>query len=615
MIRKNHLILNNRLEEIVDPSFLKDLSVKELKKLAEEIRLFLIEEISKTGGHLASNLGAVELSIALHYVFNSPFDDIIFDVSHQIYTHKILTGRAREFKSLRKHQGLSGYANYQESIHDKWESGHAGTSISALMGYLKANQLKGIKNEAVALVGDASITNGTNMEALNILASEKDLKGIIVINDNKMSISGNVGSFSKILAKMRGSKFFNKIKRAFKKITPKFIYNFLSKVKRGFKAFIQSTNIFEDMGYVYLGPIDGNNLDELIRTFKQAKKLKKSVVIHTVTKKGKGYPQAENDNDGKYHGVGPFDLDRGLKVEESSDISWSEAISLIIEDLTTTNDIYVIMPAMLVGSKFLNYQEKHPQRIIDVGIAEEHAAVMASAMALNGINVFLAYYSTFSQRAFDQILNDIARPNIRVVIGIDRAGFVGEDGSTHQGIYDVSMFLSMPNVIITMPRNIIEAYGLLKYAYQQNKPFVIRYPRGTTNFVDFKETSEIKPSWELICKGTLGVIISYGPVLTEIEELLKSNNLNYSICNARFIRPIDEQLLRELLINNQKIVVYEEIHASGSLYQLILDYCAKNDFYNEVIAVNAYNKVIDQGTVLENKATAKISLTDLLEVL
>ncbi len=609
------MILNDKFNKIKDPSFLKDLSKKELKTLAEEIRIFLIDKISKTGGHLASNLGAVELTIALHYVFDSPFDDIIFDVSHQIYTHKILTGRASEFDKLRKHDGLSGYANYQESVHDKWESGHAGTSISALMGYLKANSLKGIKNESVALVGDASITNGTNMEALNILASETDLKGIIVINDNKMSISSNVGSFSKMLAKMRGSKFLNKIKRTFKKITPKFIYNFLSKVKRGLKAFLQATNIFEDMGYVYIGPIDGNNLNELINAFMQAKKMKKSVVIHTVTKKGKGYTRAEKDFDGEYHGVGQFDIDTGLQLERSNYLSWSEAISSIVEYLTISEDIYVIMPAMLVGSKFLNYQEKYPNKIIDVGIAEEHAAVMASAMALNNVNVFLAYYSTFSQRAFDQILNDIARPNIKVVIGIDRAGFVGEDGSTHQGIYDVSMFLSMPNVIITMPKNIKEAAGLLKYAYNQSNPFVIRYPRGSTLFEDFKEITEIKPSWELVHKGSEGTIISYGPILDEIKELVINENLSYTICNARYIRPLDETLLKEILSTNKKIVVYEEIHASGSLYQLILDYMAKNKLTNEVTAINAYNKVVDQGTVLENKEDAKISLKDLLKVL
>ncbi len=601
------------LKEIKDPSFLKDLSKKELKELAEEIRLFLIDKISKTGGHLASNLGVVELSVALHYCFNSPVDDLIFDVSHQSYTHKILTGRAKEFDSLRKENGLSGYANYKESIHDKWESGHAGTSISALMGYLKSNQLKNINNNVVAVVGDASITNGTNMEALNILAGEKDLKGIIVLNDNKMSISGNVGSFSKMLAKMRGSNSLNKVKRGFKKITPKFIYNFLAKIKRAIKALLQAKNIFEDMGYIYLGPIDGNNINELIKAFEQAKKLKKSVVIHAVTKKGKGYQQAENDEEGNYHGVSPFDLELGLELNNENNLSWSEAISNIIEELTIKEDIYVIMPAMLVGSKFLSYQVKYPNKIIDVGIAEEHAAIMAASMSLNNINVFLSYYSTFSQRAFDQILNDIARPNLKVVIGIDRAGFVGEDGSTHQGIYDVSMFLTMPNVIITMPRDIKEAAGLLKYAYKQTSPFVVRYPRGNTKKEDIIEVEPIKPSWEIINRGNKGAIISYGPVLNEIKELVIGDNLDYTICNARYIRPIDDELLKEILVNHEKVIVYEEIHASGSLGQLILDFCAKNNLKNNVVLVNAYNKVIDQGTVLENKKAAKVSLADLLE--
>lgn len=607
--------LMSNLREIKDPSFLKDLSKKELKELALEIRAFLIEHISVNGGHLASNLGAVELTIALHYVFNSPSDSFIFDVSHQIYTHKILTGRASGFSELRSYGGLSGYANYKESVHDKWESGHAGTSISALMGYLTANKLKGIKSDVIAIVGDASITNGTNMEALNLLGGSPDLKGIIILNDNKMSISKSVGAFSRMLTKMRGSRKVNNVKNFFKKITPKCFYNLFSRIKRSIKAFLQNKNIFEDMGYTYIGPIDGNNFDDLITALNQAKKMETSVVIHTLTTKGKGYSHAEEDKEGSYHGVAPFDKDSGLSLNNGSKPSWSEVISLSIEKLTVKKDIFVIMPAMLVGAKFLRYQEKYPNKIIDVGIAEEHAAVMAASLALNNVNVFLPLYSTFSQRAYDQILNDIARPNLKVVIGIDRAGFVGEDGSTHQGLYDVSMFLSMPNVVVTMPINMEEAYGLLKYAFNQNNPFVVRYPRGSTKLMDLDNVEEIKPSWEVILKGNKGAIISYGSLLNDIKEMIVNESLDYTVCNARYIRPIDEEVLKEVLQSHKKIVVYEETHASGSLYVLILDFIQRNNLNNEVISLSTYNKVINQGTVNDNRNEAKISLNDLKEVL
>ncbi|MCK9234306.1 MAG: 1-deoxy-D-xylulose-5-phosphate synthase [Acholeplasmatales bacterium] len=603
----------SNLKAIKDPNFLKELSLSELTNLAEEIRSFLIENIKKTGGHLASNLGVVELTIALHYVFNSPLDSIIFDVSHQSYTHKILTGRINDFPTLRKAQGLSGYASYHESVHDKWESGHAGTSLSALFGYLKANQLKGKKDEVIAVVGDASITNGTNMEALNLLASEKDLKGIIVINDNKMSISKSVGAFSKVLTNLRGSPFLGKLKAFFKKITPAFIYRFFGRLKRAFKALLQRQNIFEEMGYVYIGPFDGNNLKELIGAFKAAKKLNKSVVIHTITQKGKGYSPAESDLKGVYHGVEPSVI--GTSSKENNKISFSEAISVIIEKLTEKEDIFVVMPAMLMGTKFLAYQKKYPRRIIDVGIAEEHAAVMSASLALNGVNVFLPLYSTFSQRAYDQILNDIARPNLKVIIGIDRAGFVGEDGSTHQGLYDVSMFLSMPNVSVTMPKDMKEAAGLLKYAFSKNQPFVIRYPRTNTELITLDEITPLAPSWELLRKGKKGIIISYGPILLEIEKLLIANNFDFSLCNARYIRPLDEKLLKELLKEHQLLIVYEETHASGSLYQFILAFAMENGFKNQIIALNAYNKIINHGTIEDNRKAAALSMADLKRVI
>ncbi len=601
------------LNQIKDPTFLKTLKPKELEKLAQEIRSFLIEKISITGGHLASNLGVVELTLGLHYVFDSPKDTIIFDVSHQAYTHKILTGRANMFDSLRKYDGLSGYASYKESVHDKWESGHAGTSISAMAGYLYANEKLGKDDYVVSVVGDASIMNGTNMEALNFLGQDKSKKGIIIINDNNMSISKNVGALSIFLSKLRGSKFSLGLRKVLDKITPNIIWRFFRRIKRAIKAIFQVGNMFEDMGYIYIGPINGNNVKKVIKTLQLAKKMRKNVIVHMVTTKGKGYPYAEKDLIGSYHGVSAFDKDTGLEMAETNDyISWSQGIANIVEKLAEPLDLFVVMPAMLVGARFIDFQKKYPNRIIDVGIAEEHAAVMSAALSLNKINVFLPFYSTFSQRAYDQILNDIARPNLRVVIGIDRAGFVGDDGSTHQGLYDVSMFLSMPNVVVTMPRNLDEAYGLFKYAYEQKNPFVIRYPRGSVKKAVLNETKPLKPSWEQISFKEKGYLISYGPFLDELLEIIEEENLDISVINARYINPIDEKLLTKILKTNKPLLVYEHTHASGSLYQKILSFMAKGGFGNKIRALNVYDKVITHGTLLDNMAEAQVSKKEII---
>ena len=604
------------LNQIKDPAFLKTKNLKELESLTEEIRVFLIDHISETGGHLASNLGVVELSIALHYVFDSPKDTFIFDVSHQAYVHKILTGRASEFNTLRQQGGLSGYASYKESIHDKWESGHAGTSIAAQVGYLYANELNNIEADVISIVGDASITNGTNMEALNLLGSDSKHKGIIVLNDNKMSISKSVGSLSNFLMRLRGSKLNNFIRKVFDKILPDFLFRMFRQIKRSVKALFQARNMFEDIGYVYIGPIDGNNLKRLIKTLEYVKKMKRSVVLHVVTQKGKGYKYAEDDIEGSYHGVSPFDKETGVTLSHPNGRpTWSEVISTIIEKLEEERHIMVVMPAMLVGAKFTDFQQKYPHRIVDVGIAEELAADMSAALALNKVDVFLPLYSTFSQRAYDQILHDIARPNLKVVIGIDRAGFVGEDGQTHQGLYDISMFLSMPNVTVTMPRNMAEAYGLLRYGFNQSGPFVIRYPRGKTVKMPLTNQTEIGLSWEMLKEGSRGMIISYGPVLDDILARLSEENLDYGVMNARYINPIDTDMLEAVLKTEQSLLVYEQTHASGALYQKILDYMAQNNYHNKIVSMSTYNKVISHGTLEDNMNDAGLSLDDLVATL
>ena len=581
------------LTDIKDPSFLKEMNHKELKKLADEIRLFLIDSITKTGGHLSSNLGTVELIIALHYVFTSPDDVIVYDVGHQAYTHKILTGRAKEFDSLRQTNGLSGYINYKESIHDQWESGHAGTALSALLGILYAKHMKGEAGEGIAVIGDASITNGIAFEALNLLGNDNKTRGIIILNDNAMSISKSVGSISKALTKFRSMKIVLKWKRIWTSILPGFIVRFLGRVKRGLRGFLQRQNIFEDLGYMYIGPIDGHDIKGLIYSLKRIQKIKKSVVLHIITEKGKGHQEAENDRVGTYHGLSK--PSNGKKIG----ISWSELISINMIELQKHVKTFVIMPAMEVGAQFSTFAAQFNDRYIDVGIAEEHAATMAASMAHQGVKVFLPLYATFAQRAFDQILNDIARSNHHVVFGIDRSGIVGEDGSTHQGLFDVSMFYLMPNMVITMPYHAKEASNLLYYGFMmQSHPFVMRYPRGTVLFDKAEEKvefEEITPTWTYLKKGSNINLISYGPSLDLLIQASDNLKLDASIINARFIKPMDENMLHEICKTNQPIFVYEECSNTGSLYPQILKFMAKHHYHNRITEMSITDQVVEHG--------------------
>lgn len=598
-----------KLEDIKDPSFVKNLSRKELDVLASEIRDFLIENISKTGGHLASNLGVVELSIALHYVFNSPDDKFIYDVGHQTYTHKILTGRAADFKSLRKIDGLSGYANRSESKHDYFEAGHSSTSLSALAGLLFTNG----KNSNIAIIGDASISGGEAMEALNYLGA-LNKKSIIILNDNKMAISKNVGALSNFLTGLRGNSYTIGASNVIKKIFPKFIYNFFEQIIRSIKGFLQPKNIFEDLGFQYFGPINGNDMKSLIRVLKKAKKLKTKCVIHVITEKGKGYKYAEEDKVGDYHGVGSFDIETGYPTKPKEGyVSYSEIISEGNIKLEEKYNQYIVTPAMINGCKLAKFGEMYPDKLLDVGIAEAHAATMVASMALSGNKVFLPMYSTFSQRAYDQILHDIARHDVNVVIGIDRAGIVGEDGSTHQGLYDVAFFNHIPNITITMPSTPEEAWGLLDYGFSINHPFVIRYPKMSVkcNLNDVKAITINNPSWEIINEGNKGILITYGPRIISIKDKIIKNNMDITVVNARFIRPLDYNMLDKIFNMNKPILIYEEVVESGSMALDILKYAnGKNvkidmmSFKDEFIPHGAINDILkrynmDDDSVIE----------------
>lgn len=567
------------LENIKDPSFVKKLTIKELKILASEIREFLIQNISQTGGHLSSNLGVVELTIAIYYVFDPEEVSFLFDVGHQCYTHKILTGRAKEFKTLRQFGGLSGYINKEESKYDIWESGHSSTSISAMSGIMLAS-----KKRCLSVIGDSSIMNGVAFEGLNFLGQIKDINPIIILNDNKMGISKSVGALSRAFTRLRGSSFHRGMKRVLIKIFPNCIHSFFHRMKRSLKAFIQRDNIFEDLGFDYYGPYDGNDLNMLIKVLKRIKTQKEPLVLHIHTKKGKGYTPSESDTTGDFHGVEPFDIETGKpKVKDTKHWSYSLLVSKYLIEKRKNTPFKVITPATKAGAKLQAFDELYPTDLYDVGIQEEHAAVMAAGMALAKADVVLLMYSTFSQRAYDEMLNDIARQDLKVIIGIDRAGIVGEDGVTHQGIYDVSMFMSMPNVCVTMPKDAKEAIGLFNYAFNQKHPFVIRYPRDKFEIeeLDYNYTCDL--SWEYLTNGSKGILISYGPDVKRIAKIVNDNQLDLTVVNARSLRPIDENMLHELFKKNQNILLVEQVVSSGSLYDRILEFKEENNYTSKVV--------------------------------
>ena len=564
---------------IKNPSFLKKMSVFELEELSRNIRNFLIDKISITGGHLSSNLGIVDLTIAIHKVFNAPKDKIIFDVGHQSYTHKILTGRAHEFDKLRQYNGLSGFQKMSESIYDCYEAGHSSTSLSAALGYAIARDLDKKKHNVVAIIGDGSIGNGLAYEALNHIGS-LNTKLIVILNDNEMSISKNVGAIHNTLDKIRSNFKNEKIKKV--PYLGKKIKSGTKLIKESFKKiYMKEGYLFEEFGFTYYGPINGHDYDEMISYLEMAKKSNRPVLLHVITEKGKGYKYAESDIEGIWHGISPFDKETGIiKSKNDGLISWSEVISNHLIDIAKTNkDIIAITPAMANGSKLNKFKEIYKDRFIDVGIAEEHALVMANSMAIAGKKPFVSIYSTFLQRGYDQVFHDIARMDSNVVIGIDRAGIVGEDGETHQGLYDIAFLNHIPNMIIAAPKNSSEAKGILEFAFNSKHPFAIRYSKQRIEYNN--ESLVISDySWEEIKKGSDAVIITYGDFVNNakiIANNLKKDKLNVGIINARFIKPIDTSMLDKIIKTKKPIIVYEEACLIGSLGSMISSYIVNSN--------------------------------------
>lgn len=611
------------IKDIKNPKFLKKLKINELEQLSIDIRNYIIDSVSKTGGHLSSNLGVVDLTIAIHKVFDSPKDKIIFDVSHQCYTHKILTGRAKEFTNLRQLNGLSGFQKREESIYDSYEAGHSSTSLSSALGMALARDKQNKKHNIIAIIGDGSMGNGLAYEALNHIGSIKT-KLIIILNDNEMSISKNVGGLHNSLDKIRANYKYNNAKDKTKNILNKIpiigspISITIKKIKSSIKKmYLNEGFLFEELGIKYYGPINGHDYKELISYLEMAKKETEPVLIHVITEKGKGYLPSEQDKIGAWHGVGAFNVETGnfLKKEDGL-VTWSEVISNHLIELTNKNkDIIVITPAMAGGSKLLKYKELYPENFIDAGIAEEHALVLANGISIEGLIPFVSIYSTFLQRGYDQVIHDIARMNTHVIIGIDRAGIVGEDGETHQGIYDLTFLLPIPNLIISTPKDSIEAGNLLYTAMLSKRPFAIRYSKDKLKYQ--KEKYQIIPigSWETIKKGKDAVLITYGSLIEKsikIKEKL-SKEIDLSIVNARYQKPIDEKLFKELLNEYKYIFIYEETTQINSLGSYLTNYANQKNYQGNISTFAIKDEFIKQGKkeeILKLLELDEISITN-----
>ena len=591
------------LTKIEDPRFLKDLSYKELNVLAEDIRAELLRVTSMYGGHLSSNLGVVELTIALNRSFDFSKDKLIFDVGHQCYTHKILTGRSLE--KLRTAEGVSGFQKRSESIYDCYEAGHSSTSISAANGFAIARDLKHENYDVVAFIGDSSIVSGLAFEGLNNLAHSNH-KVIIVLNDNGMSISKPVGALANRFAKISTNAGYNRFKSSMKKTfdrgkVRRAIYHFFSNIKNWFKRHLVSPTIFTDLGFAYIGPVDGHNIKAIEKAIKRAKNTEKSVVIHACTLKGKGYKYSENDETGYWHGVSPFVLETGEpKNKHEGEISWSHLYSdLCAEMLEKHENALLISPATIKGAGLDSLPVKFKDRIIDVGIAEEHAATLASSLSLSGYHPIISIYSTFLQRAYDEVSHDLARMNCNATFLVDRSGLIGADGETHQGIYDEAYLSSIPGTVVTIASNADEANALFSESFNNHGPFFIRLPRTL-----LKKPDEIKDinlpfgKWVKLNESSSKdlAIISCGPIVRELLPLLKENGIDATLYNAVYLNPIDKEALDSLLAY-RRIVVYDPYSTQGSLVNLTEAYLLEKEFKGSLKAYFIPNEFVKQGTI------------------
>lgn len=584
------------LGQIKGPEDLTGLTVDQLEQLADEIRQFLIEKLSVTGGHLAPNLGVVELTLALHYLFDSPKDKFIFDVGHQSYVHKILTGRMNQFDTLRKYKGLCGFVKRSESEHDVWEAGHSSTSLSAAMGMALARDLKGDSNRVVAVIGDGALTGGMALEALNHIGHEKR-NMIVILNDNEMSIAPNVGALHHYLGRIRTDRHYQKAKDELQHLLNKIpaIGGKLAKTAERFKDSLKyllvSGILFEQFGLTYLGPVDGHDLNGLLDILKQADSMPGPVLVHVITVKGKGYSPAEADSH-KWHGASPYKIESGQMVKAVGPPMYTKVFGDVLIQLAREDErIVAVTPAMPSGSGLIEFAEAFPNRMIDVGIAEQHAATLSAALALEGLKPVFAVYSTFLQRAYDQVVHDICRQNLNVVFAIDRAGFVGPDGETHQGVYDVAFLRHVPNLVIMMPKDENELRRMMKTAIDYNEgPIAVRYPRINGVGVELDASPAPLPigKWETLREGDASVILAIGPMIGVAEaasDMMKRDGAQVGVVNARFIKPLDEEMLIDLAEKGRRILVLEEGSELGGFGSSVLEFYSSKGMYDTAVRI------------------------------
>ncbi len=594
------------LEKINEVNDIKKLDSGELPLLAEEIRDFLIQKISLSGGHLASNLGVVELTMALHLAFDLPEDKLIWDVGHQSYTHKLLTGRREGFDTLRKYGGMSGFPKRKESSCDAFDTGHSSTSISAGLGYARARDIRGEDYHVVSVIGDGSLTGGMAYEALNNAARIKS-NFIIVLNDNNMSISENVGGMSTYLGDLRTNEAYTGFKSGVTNTLNRIpvygerIVKRLHKTKSGIKQLFIPGMLFEEMGITYLGPVDGHNIQQMIRIFQEAKKLDEAVLVHIITKKGKGYAPAER-HPARFHGAEPFDIETGLPTHKRTKANYTDIFSTVMRKLGDRNpNVVAITAAMPDGTGLARFRNMFPDRFFDVGIAEEHAVTFAAGLAAGGLIPVVAVYSSFLQRAYDQVLHDVCIQNLHVVFAIDRAGLVGSDGETHQGIFDLSYLSTIPNMCVMAPKNKWELSDMMKFAVDYTGPIALRYPRGEAydGMQEFRSPvvyrkSEVLYDEEGILLLAVGSMVK---VADEVRRYLKELGYPCTLVNARFVKPIDEEMLLEMEKEHKLIVTMEENVKCGGFGEHVLDFLSEIGSRARVIQVALPDDYIEHGNV------------------
>ena len=595
------------LERIQKENDIKKLNSEELECLAGEIREFLVEKVSKTGGHLASNLGVVELTMALHLICDLPKDKIIWDVGHQSYTHKLLTGRKEGFEDLRSYGGMSGFPKRKESQCDAFDTGHSSTSISAGLGYVRARDLKHEDYTVISVIGDGSLTGGMAYEALNN-ASNLKTNFIVVLNDNHMSISENVGGMSRYLANLRTADIYTGLKKGVTNALQQVpvmgdrMIEHIRKTKSSIKQLVVPGMFFEDMGITYLGPIPGHNLPMLCKALKEAKKVEGPVLLHVMTTKGKGYEPAETAPD-KFHGIGPFDIESGKVLAKKDGDTYTDVFGKVLCDEASRNpDIVAITAAMADGTGLARFKKHYPNRFFDVGIAEEHGVTFAAGLAAGGLKPVFAVYSSFLQRGYDQLIHDVALQNLPVVFGVDRAGLVGSDGETHQGIFDLSYLSCLPNMTILAPKNKWELSDMIKYAVDFSGPIAVRYPRGEA----FDELKEYRAPLEygkaeVLYEESEILLLAVGSMVKTaltVREQLKEKGYSCSLVNARFVKPFDEELLLKLQKNHKLLVTLEENVQSGGFGEHVLEFMNTNgDGSMEVLNIAIPDVYVEHGNV------------------